>query len=291
MTENAAPVGQRYSLVYSEKTAPGKDNPRARNRVYHLIEKLVGDLDRISSRYSSRSIILSDVSVLLKYELGVKIESLQQHFQRCGIVDFLDSVTFSYKFFVLHKSISDKAPMFLAEVRRIFSETNLAYRIDDECGIHPLVDVEFEANRIAAISNLSESRYTGALAAFEAAYKAFEANPVNGKESIRCIFESVEIIFKLIFPNVPRIGEVELRQNLEPHLQKRYSGDRAAINSAIRLSASLGDWVNAAHWYRHGQGAEDPVEPPLITTITLLSAGACFVRWLAELEAEIRLLS
>jgi hypothetical protein len=45
------------------------------------------------------------------------------------------------------------------------------------------------------------------------------------------------------------------------------------------------DWVDAAHFYRHEAGREAVAQPPLSLAILLISAGASFLRWLAEFDA------
>jgi hypothetical protein len=48
---------------------------------------------------------------------------------------------------------------------------------------------------------------------------------------------------------------------------------------------SLKEWVDAAHFYRHEQGAEQIAQPPQSLAVYLVSSGAAHLRWLAELDA------
>ena len=52
------------------------------------------------------------------------------------------------------------------------------------------------------------------------------------------------------------------------------------------LVDALADWINAAHFYRHGQGSEEPVQPPLELAIAMVSSGGSFLRWIADLDAK-----
>ena len=45
------------------------------------------------------------------------------------------------------------------------------------------------------------------------------------------------------------------------------------------------EWIDAAHHYRHEPGQQEPVQPPLLLVVQMVSVGASFVRWLAELDA------
>jgi hypothetical protein len=49
---------------------------------------------------------------------------------------------------------------------------------------------------------------------------------------------------------------------------------------------SLGEWIDAAHAYRHEEGKPDAVaQPPLSLAVYLVSTGAAHLRWVAELDA------
>jgi hypothetical protein len=57
------------------------------------------------------------------------------------------------------------------------------------------------------------------------------------------------------------------------------------LGSASKLAASVGEWVDACHFYRHEAGNEDVVQPPLTLAVNLVSVGASYIRWLAEVDA------
>ncbi|WP_341894990.1 hypothetical protein [Ferrovibrio terrae] len=202
MTENGPPTGQRYSLVYADKGLPGRDSLRARKRIYHLISSTIEIANVLLQRRPSygRSAKLSNSQIINKIqsELGITVPynmtyRLDQFLEKCELQDFLDTITISAAYFKTNDLI-DVSPHFITEVSRIISELNLAYRVDLDGGVHPIVDKEFEASRISAISGLSDPRYAGALKAFEESHAALEQNPSNGKNAIRCVFEAVEIV-------------------------------------------------------------------------------------------------
>jgi hypothetical protein len=113
--------------------------------------------------------------------------------------------------------------------------------------------------------------------------------PPNRKGAIREVFGAAEAIFKLILPNVARLGAAELN-DLAPLLQKAYPDEGAAQRSSAKMLSSFKDWVDAAHFNRHEQGTPDEAaQPSLGLAVYIVSAGASHVRWLAELDALLRL--
>jgi hypothetical protein len=107
--------------------------------------------------------------------------------------------------------------------------------------------------------------------------------PPDGKSAVRNIFEAVEIGFKTLCSGPSRIGDTEIQRSLVPLLQARHGADETAKQVAQKLARSLAEWVNAAHFYRHGQTGTEPVQPPLDLAIVLTSEGMGFLRWLAGL--------
>jgi hypothetical protein len=48
----------------------------------------------------------------------------------------------------------------------------------------------------------------------------------------------------------------------------------------------LAKWVNSLHIYRHGQGTEEPVAPPLGFAIYVVSSGSAWLRFLLQIHSE-----
>jgi hypothetical protein len=172
-------------------------------------------------------------------------------------------------------------------VRDALREENVAYTVDDECGIHPLVDLEFERNIASAIAGLGTARYNGARAALEAAKVKFEQPMPDTKGAIRDVFEAAENLTKLISASGKSLDSGFIKAELEPRIQRLYANDPVAKRSGAKAAQSFADWVDAAHPYRHGHGVEEPIAPPLELAVLLISQGASFIRWLVDLDQRL----
>jgi hypothetical protein len=280
------PVGELFSRVYLEKGAPTQDSMRFRRR-------LAGYLLDVINNHFPRAASLRTLASVLHSELGVTFlhsaydSGWNEFFETAELCDVLDTIT------LIAKNISsgnqDARREWQAHVARTIREENLGYRLDPQGGVHYFADAEFERNRVATIATLGSPRYRAALASFEAAQGALDAQPLDGKAAIRDTFEAAEIVFKLRF-GVARLGTSEVQKHLRPAVQKVYVGNIPALNAANQLLEALASWTNGAHQYRHGQGLEEPAQPPLAFAIAMVSTGASYIRWLAEIDAELELL-
>lgn len=265
----------RYSQLYIELPTPMPDGPRARRRLGKLLEKTIGPNSE-------------GMSALLEEELGIRVGieysfEWPKFFQNCDIRDFLDSVTLICKYFRT-SGYSRGIPVFLSEARRIFAEERLAYAIDDMGVVHPAVDREFQRNRQATIEGLGAPRYSNSLAAFERVSDELNATPPNGKDAWRAVFTAIEGLFRLMFPRAPQLNAGEIDANLAVLLQKTYTADPVALRAATKQLAAFKDWIDSSHFYRHEQGSEEPVQPPLDLAVLAISSGAAFLRWLIALD-------
>jgi len=265
------PLGQRFTHVYGERGDPVPDSTRMRKRIAALFSGM--GLQRII-----------DATALFEGELGVEVVHYTSFFEDAELHDLLDSITLVHHALV-GRRIEPYAARWRDEVSRIFQEENVGYKLDKHAGVHLSVDSEFERSRASAIAALQKTRYAAAAAEFEKAYKALDAVPPDTKTAVRAVFEANEIVFRLMCPNAPRLGTAEIRSHLRPIIDKQYGSDAVALRAASRHMASLEDWVEGVHFYRHGQGAEEPSPPPLPLALTMISSGTGYLRWLAELDA------
>jgi hypothetical protein len=202
--------------------------------------------------------------------------------EKMQLRDVLDLVTIAFRQL---RAANCSSENWLRNIQRIFQEENVAYRVDALGGVHFYVDEEFARNRADAIAALGPARYANALHAFEGDMTELRQIPPNGKGAIRGVFGAAEAVFKLILPNMPRLGAAEL-DGLAPLLQQVYHDDDTARRSAVKMLSSPKDWVDAAHFFRQEQGMADEVaQPPLGLAVHIFCAGAAHLRWLAELDA------
>lgn len=275
-----APKGQRFSHVYVERGRAVSDSKRMRSRLASMIR---GNKE------------LGDLSKLAELELGIQApwtsaQSWQYFLERWALQDVLDLITLAYRQLLIEKKASryvkaDYERQWVAEVNRVLMEENVHYEVDDRGGVHFCYDEEFSRNSAATISALTSIRYANVLNSYNDAMTRLAAAPPQAKEAIRSLFGAVEGLFKLVSPNADRLGTKEAEE-LQTKFQKLYAADATAQRVASKVLAGFKDWIDAAHFYRHEQGAADEVaQPPLGLAVHLISTGASHIRWLAELDA------
>jgi hypothetical protein len=270
------PTGKRFSQVYLQRGTAVRDDVRFRRRLAAYFNVLDS---KIECSFASR----------LQREVGVSLDStswgyLWEPFWTSGkLRDVLDAITEIY-----HEAMTKNrhyAEEWLRSVKRLMQEESLAYRVDDQGGIHYAVDEEFEHNRLATLAGLGRPRYEAARAAYETAHLSFNSSPPDTRGAIRHSFDALETVFKLILGDrVSRLGAAEIERQLRPVVLARYTN--AARNSTGLLLKSFAEWVNAAHQYRHAQGTEQPNPPPIELAILSVGSAASFLRWLIDLDQK-----
>jgi hypothetical protein len=233
-----------------------------------------------------------DVRAILQSELGVGLKSVGSatanywppvFASELELRDVLDAVTLIFRALRASGGGHDE---FRQEVRRIFEEEQVSYVVDDEGGVHLKVDQEFGRSRVSAIRALAPARYAAVRRAYEEAHSALDAHPPDGKQAIRLTFSAVECLFRLMYSDAHRLSGSDVDKYLKPAIDQQFAKERIARQAAHKLAASLKDWIDAAHFYRHEPGAEDPAQPPFQLTVLIVSQGAAFLRWLADLDGQ-----
>jgi uncharacterized protein YqgV (UPF0045/DUF77 family) len=221
-------------------------------------------------------------------ELGIPVgyqTPWETYLEGLQLRDVLDLVTVPFR--LMRPGGTYDTSRWVNTVQRIFTEENVHYRVDDLGGVHFHFDEEFARNRAAAVAVLRSARFANALDAFESGMAELRKAPPDGKRAIRSVFSAVEGVFRLILPNAPRLGAAEL-DGLVPLEQKLYAEDETTRRSSAKMLSSLKDWVDAAHFYRHEEGAEEVAQPPLRLAVYIVSTGASHLRWLAELDTSLQ---
>lgn len=271
--EDIIPIGKRFDHLYIDQGKPDDDSERMRRRLGAVLHKL-----QIQTREQYRGILEEELGVIIPIQLNVGIDA-REFFLNAKLRDVLSSVTI----------IWEAAPLthkegWLENVARIFREENTCYRVDERGGVHPVPDEEYERNRVATIAALAPARYRAALEDFEKVQEALNEQPPDLTEGIYRTFLAIENVFKLMCPDANRLSEGQIKRHLSSVIENYYSDDDTAKGAAKRLCDGLKDWVNSAQDYRHSQGNEEPKQPPSELAILIMSSGAAFLRWLAQID-------
>jgi hypothetical protein len=286
MTEPASPAdGRRFSQNYLNRGEPTDDSVRMRVRLAALIGQLRRPLDNLASD------IAREQGVKVPYaSYGYDWETFTAN---AAVRDILDLVTTAVKTIGTYDQTAERrergtATIWINEVARIFREENVRYRVDNAGGVHFAIDDEFERNNVATLKALDGARHAATLANFESALVRLAATPPATKDAIRDVFSAAERLFRLMFPNAPRLTAGEADRQLAPIVQKQMDGDPASVGAAMKLLRGFKEWIDAAHFYRHEPGQAEPKAPPLEVAVLIVSGGAGWVRWLAEIDHNLQ---
>jgi len=266
--KDGTPLGRLYSSLYLERGKPTDDDPRMRFRLAAIIRTYraltINDtLDRIAEQ---------KLGIPSPYSSGKGWKPLLAQW---NLVHVLDLITIAAKCF------DDGRAEWVAAVNEIFSDLNLSWRVDKHGGVHPYPDEDFARSKTSTIAALQSSKYSHVASQFVAGTAAIGR---DNKTAIWQTFCAAESLFRLMFARAPQLSSSQADQLL-PLLQKKFAGNAAALGASTKLLASFKDWIEACHFYRHGQGQEEATQPPPTLAVHLVSTGASFIRLLAELDS------
>jgi len=169
--------GERFSLVYLDRSTPLKDSERFRNRLASYYN------ENLYEFYDDETIRI------IKRETGAELPymqaygySLEDFFQKNELRDVLDSITLIFQ--ILSNRGTTDATNWLSFVGRALSEESMGYRLDAKGGVHYHVDEEFERNRFSTLSFLENPKYKGTRAAYEDAYRYMDSHPPEERKKI-----------------------------------------------------------------------------------------------------------
>ena len=276
---NELPVGQLFSHVYLSGGTLLRDKETFRRRLGNYCRTHFNDENESLGEY-------------LRIETGLVIHNSQDTYYyfedfladtNTEIRYVLDVITLIWEFY------ADTEPRAAKNwhdfVARTLKEESMGYQLDERCGVHFFIDEAFERNRQSIIPALGKTRYAGVLTAYEGAYSALDIEPQNTKQAVRLIFEAVEILGKLMQPKASRLDK-QVAEAIRDQAKASYIGDNTACRVTDKMFASFVDWIDGLHFYRHGQGTEEPVEPPLELAIFAISSGTNYLRWLVQVDSR-----
>lgn len=281
MPDQEPPQGAYFSITYLTPTEPQDDSQRFRNRLAAYCSQEYG------------TDFLTVVAQTIQRDLGVNVKSraytgydFQDFFNNAELRDVLGGITAVYRTLWREGAAGEQA--WQQFVQTAMDEGNLNYRIDDEGGVHYRVDEEFERGRATIISILGDAKYAAVAAEVGRAYDRLTENPPATNEAIRSVFLALETLTKLMATKtkVARLNANAIDKGLLPIVESTYAADASERKAAVALLSGLKNWVTAGHEYRHGQERENPREAPLEFAVAMLSSGASYLRWLAEIDRQ-----
>lgn len=286
-------IGKRFSHVHLVRGEPERDSKKARFRLAKLVERSC-PASRLS-RHSSSFDYNKHAQEQIESELGIKfgtwaasgqlVRSWEWYFNKISATEMLDTITVVAGSLYSKYRNDDRRESFISEAQRILKEENLAYKIDQLGGVHPLIDGAFTAVVDAALSGLNDARYTASAECVERIDGYLLQSPQDFIGAIRAVFGACENTFKLMY-NVPRLDAKTAGERIGPDQQSHYKDHPTLQAASAKTLETFKQWVNAAHFYRHEQGVKEPNQPTEELAILLISQGLSFVRWLTALDRK-----
>ena len=275
------PIGQIFTQLYVDRSTPLNDSAVFRQRLAHHLTQLPHDYREYLGDFLSPETGLWPSSISSSMVTGT--------FRDASVTRLLNLITLIWRGLAQYdrrKSYATKrAQIWMDFTARALKEENLKYRLDEQCGVHHLIDEHFEQNRESMLRGLSAAKYKSVRKSFEEAYDHLSKPPTDTKAAVRSMFEAVEI----------QARQMTGAQNLFAKLvtgpllnlaTERFGSDEVAITVTRKMFESFADWVDGVHFYRHGQNTIEPVAPPEGLAVHVLSTGTSFLRLLVEIDAS-----
>ncbi|QFS82292.1 hypothetical protein [Roseivivax sp. THAF197b] len=274
---------------------------RTHKQLYVGLEENSGDNERTRSRLIAVFISFSEnrthkVAKNIEAEIGIYPGSLRvasdvRKFMRSlewgDFLDVLGELYHTIKAEIVVGPRGDVARrelgQYLAMVNRVFGEQKARLVLKNDGIIHPKYDMAFDQQRMALIRGLDLDSYEAARLHVEACEAALLKDPVDGSQAIRSIFLASENIFKQL-GRKPRLGVGEARDLLSPILENMYPEKTNGLRASLRILKSFGEWIDAAHFYRHEEGKPEPSQPTEELGLLLVTQGFSFTRWLVDIH-------
>ncbi len=295
---NTVPIGELFARAYLERGTPAQDNSFFRNRLEaYLQSNHYADYGKIAAYLQREAGLVVASSYIEKY--NNVYYNFSKFFSETRIELVLSAITLIWRFLRVSypKAQRPKAPgaqftytfpqadRWHAFVARAMREENMAYSLDEKCGVHYFVDEEFERNRLSAVAVLASVRYSGARKAFESCHAYLDAQPPDTKAAVRAAFEALEILARLIDPSSKNLNSWMVKNKLKP-IAVACASDPVEADTVSKAFEGFASLVDALHNYRHGQGVEQPIAPSMTFSVYVLSTTASLLRWLVELDSS-----
>ena len=262
--------GELFRRNYMRSPVKLSDSPRARRRIRKLFDA--------SGAEEHTFVAMVESQLGLDFPFDGYEHHHDDFWNDAEVGDFLSAVTL-WSRLIRHHAAALKA------ARQIFQEEDLHYRIDDQGGVHYLVDEPFAYAVESTLIGLGDSRFTAARLALEVGLKSLSPTKQSGKGLIRGVFEAAESTFLVVCgPEAGnRLNKQAMDKYLKPILLARFAGVHEADDKVARMLAVFEAWMKDAHPYRHGTAADQEHEAPLDLAILSATSGTGFIRFMAGL--------
>jgi hypothetical protein len=158
MTTNR-PLGQKFSQVYLDRSAPTGDGKRWRHRLATYVEEELQKDSKLASKFGRNlgvEVINQGYSENY-YNYASVIRNIEIHL-------LLDACTLIFSHF--NGVNGNSALNWKAHFETSSIEENVSYVMDEKGGVHSAVDAEFQHNLASTIRGLDAPLYRAALTAF-----------------------------------------------------------------------------------------------------------------------------
>lgn len=280
------PVGGLFTHVYQDRGHPADDSIVLRNRLASYLGR--NHVDELWGLFN-----------YLAQETGyiqlAQHRKLTATFVELKIGEFLNVITLIWRFFAPRQFAPayelPKAQKSTADwkrfVERVFIEENIGYRLDAKCGVHHVVDAEFQHNRASVLRSMDDPRYDAVRNAFDRAHAHLSPANLDPKAVIRSIFESLETLSRLMVGG-KNLNKFCAENQLRNEARKVFGTDGTNIAAVDATFSAFGSWIEGIHLYRHGQAVEVPVDPSLEWTVYIVSSASTYLRLLIDIDKKTR---
>jgi len=224
--------------------------------------------------------------MLFEQECGVKVpwvgagRSLTTIIEKGEFRDVLDIISIAYRRLVSTVG-SGRANTWRDEIQRIFREENLAYKLDEKCVVHRFIDEEFHRTASSALQGISALALNPAKDALTRGFACLTNVRQDTKGAVTAVFEACEIVAKHLVPDSQNLNAWLCKEKLLPLcVSPGANGTELKVETGV--FSAMADWVNAVHYYRHGQTEPDVVAPSTELAVQLVAMGCSFTRRLAQ---------
>jgi hypothetical protein len=269
------PLGQKFSQVYLDRSVPNEDGIEWRIRLGAFIQE-----DSSKDSFLNYTLMVgAGVIIESRSYIDGKTYRFDKLINEVKIAKLLDICTIIYRNYNI---ISEQdAKIWVIHFNTCCREENIPYFMDEEGGVHPAVDAEFQHNLASTIRGLDAPRYRTALTAFSGIQPALDREET--RLAIIQVFITAESIVKMM-TGANGLDASIIKRQLTNRIKVNWA--EGAAKAANQMVAGFVNWVNAAHTYRHAPGEPDAAEPPLDLAILMISVGASYIRWLIDQDQQ-----